>query len=107
MRRVTARRGIVAATTLALLLTATVVAPAGATERASSKKGPSITVESFGVVQSDTPGHPEEGNEVDIYTLTNKNGMKVKILTYGGILQSIEVPSRKGRLTNVTIGFNN
>jgi aldose 1-epimerase len=107
MRRVIARRGVVAATTLVLLLTAFVVAPAGASERAASKSGPSISVESFGTVASDTPGHPEEGNEVFIYTLTNKNGMRVKILTYGGILQSIEVPGRKGRLTNVTLGFNN
>ena len=33
--------------------------------------------------------------------------MKVNILTYGGILQSIEIPGRRGRLANVTLGFNN
>jgi aldose 1-epimerase len=33
--------------------------------------------------------------------------MEVKILTYGGILQSIKIPDRRGRLANVTLGFNN
>jgi galactose mutarotase-like enzyme len=33
--------------------------------------------------------------------------MEVKILTYGGILQSIRVPDRHGRLANVTLGFDN
>src|SRR5262245_12489687 len=46
------------------------------------------------------------GENVDIYTLTN-NGIRVKILTYGGILQSIEMPDRHGRTANVSLGFNN
>jgi aldose 1-epimerase len=33
--------------------------------------------------------------------------MRVRILTYGGILQTIEVPDRRGRLGNVTLGFDN
>jgi aldose 1-epimerase len=106
MRRVIERRGIFASTTLVVVLTAVLVAPAVATEQgATGKHEASITSQSFGVVDSD--GHPEDGNEVDIYTLTNRRGMKVNILTYGGILQSIEVPGRKGKLTNVTLGFNN
>jgi aldose 1-epimerase len=33
--------------------------------------------------------------------------MRVRIITYGGILQTIEVPDRRGRLANVTLGFDN
>jgi aldose 1-epimerase len=44
---------------------------------------------------------------VDLYTLDNGEGMEVKIITYGGIIQSIEVPDRRGRTANVTLGFDN
>src|SRR5205823_6460445 len=30
-----------------------------------------------------------DGRQVDIYTLTNANGMKVKVMTYGATVQSI------------------
>ncbi|MET8153194.1 aldose epimerase family protein [Actinoplanes sp. NPDC049668] len=46
------------------------------------------------------------GEAVDRYTLT-ANGMRVRILTYGGILQTIETPDRRGRLANVALGFDN
>jgi len=39
------------------------------------------------------------------YTLRNCTGMRVAILTYGGIVQSIMVPSRSGRPTDVVLGF--
>jgi len=57
-----------------------------------------ITRESWGT----TAG----GVAVDRYTLTD-NGMRVRILTYGGILQTIEVPDNHGRRANVALGFNN
>lgn len=44
---------------------------------------------------------------VDVYALTNANGMEVKILTYGGIVQAIDVPDRHGRMANVVLGFAN
>lgn len=56
----------------------------------------SITRESWG----STP----EG-AVDRYTLTNARGMRVRIITYGGIIQSIEVPDRNGEMANVALGF--
>jgi aldose 1-epimerase len=39
------------------------------------------------------------------YTLTNCTGTQVKILTYGGIVQSIDTPSRHGREADVVLGF--
>jgi aldose 1-epimerase len=45
------------------------------------------------------------GQAVDLYTLHNSNGMIVKITNYGGVVQSIWVPDRTGRLKNVALGF--
>ena len=39
------------------------------------------------------------------YTLSNCRGVTAKILTYGGIVQSINVPSRSGREADVVLGF--
>ncbi|WP_166352860.1 aldose epimerase family protein [Phytoactinopolyspora limicola] len=55
----------------------------------------------------DTFGTLPDGTNIDIYTMENEAGMRIRVLTYGGILQSAEVPDRDGRLDNVTLGFDN
>jgi aldose 1-epimerase len=45
--------------------------------------------------------------EVERYTLVSDRGSVVRILTYGGIVQSIEVPDRHGERANVALGFDN
>ncbi len=77
----------------------------GVSAASSGHNRASITKEPFGVVNN--PASPSNGLAVDLYTLDNGRGMEVKILTYGGILQSIKVPDRRGRVANVTLGFNN
>jgi aldose 1-epimerase len=47
------------------------------------------------------------GQAVDRYTLRNCRQMEVKVLTYGGIFQSIVVPGKGNKLANVTLGFDN
>ena len=52
-------------------------------------------------------GKLADGTAVDQYTLANKRGMTVKIITYGGIVTEIDTPDRKGKLANVALGFDN
>ena len=47
------------------------------------------------------------GEEVELYTLISSTGIKVKIMTYGGAIVSIETPDKKGTLEDVTLGFDN
>ncbi len=101
------RRRAAVGVLLAIGLTSVMAGSVGGQSSAARPKEPTITKAPFGTVHSDVPGHPEEGAAVDLYTLTNGKGMEVKIMTYGGIIQSINVPDKRGRLANVTLGFNN
>ncbi len=47
-----------------------------------------------------------EGKDVDLYTLSNDNGMAVRITTYGGIITHLMVPDREGRGRDVVLGFD-
>ena len=58
-------------------------------------------------IQKEVFGTLSTGEQVDLYTLTGNTGMKVKIMTYGGAIVSLEVPNSDGTLTDVTLGFDN
>ena len=51
-------------------------------------------------------GKLADGTEVYRYTLKNKNGMKVKILSYGGTIAQIKVPDRNGAFSDVVGGYD-
>ncbi|NLB79445.1 MAG: galactose mutarotase [Clostridiaceae bacterium] len=51
-------------------------------------------------------GNLPDGTGVNLYTLTNKNGLKAEILNYGGIVVSLYVPDKDGNLADVVLGYN-
>jgi len=51
-------------------------------------------------------GRSGDGKAVDIYTLTNNQGMTARITNFGGILVSLLVPDKQGRIADVVLGFD-
>lgn len=51
-------------------------------------------------------GSTTDGVPVQLYTLSNRNGMTVKITNYGGIITELHVADRAGRLDDITHGFD-
>lgn len=58
-------------------------------------------------MQKQTFGKTEDGQQVDLYTLTNKNGVEVAITNYGGTVVSWKVPDRNGHIADVVLGYDN
>ena len=57
-------------------------------------------------IQKESFGKLPDGTEIDIYTLTNKNGLKARIMTYGATVVSLEVPDRNGRIGDIVLGYD-
>jgi aldose 1-epimerase len=99
MRTILSKRRLVPAAIVSLVVVAvTATAALSAVTAPAANCSPSFTKEPFGSTG---------GQAVDRYTLKNCNKMEVKVLTYGGIFQSIVVPGKGNKLANVTLGFDN
>ena len=51
-------------------------------------------------------GTTRGGVPVYEYTLSNGSGIVVKLITFGGIISSVQVPDRDGSAKNVALGFD-
>jgi aldose 1-epimerase len=51
-------------------------------------------------------GKTPDGQPVEIYALQNSQGAEARIITYGGIVQSLSVPDKNGKLADVVLGFD-
>jgi aldose 1-epimerase len=59
-----------------------------------------------GIVHKARFGKMPDGTPVEIYTLRNSRGMEARILTYGGIVQSLQLPDKNGKFADVVLGFD-
>ncbi len=51
-------------------------------------------------------GTSTDGIPVQLFTLRNVNGVEAKISTYGGILVSLKVPDKNGKMGDVVLGYD-
>ncbi|MFH8972482.1 aldose epimerase family protein [Streptomyces sp. NPDC017890] len=86
------RRTVIASATAAGIAAATV----GGTAHATGGRKP--VKELFGKLA--------DGTKVYLWSLEN-GGTRMKVLSYGGVVQSLEIPDRRGRYENVSLGFDN
>ncbi len=83
----------------ALLSLAFILSAAGCCPKYASDATAAIKKAPFGTTQ--------DGQKVDLYTLTNANGLIAKITNYGGTVTELWVPDRNGRLGDIVLGFDN
>ncbi len=60
-----------------------------------------------GIVHKKPFGKTANGAPVEIYTLCNSLGMEATIMTYGGIVTSLKVPDKNGKIGDVVLGYDN
>src|SRR5262245_43278626 len=56
-------------------------------------------------VESKPFGKTKDGQEVNVFTLTNSRGVKVRMIDYGATVISVETPDKAGKTANITLGF--
>ncbi|WP_434981584.1 aldose epimerase family protein [Daejeonia sp. YH14] len=66
---------------------------------------PGNSSENMKNIQISDYGVTSKGDSIRKYTLTNKNGMKVEIINYGGIVTSLTAPDKNGKYEDVVLGY--
>lgn len=55
---------------------------------------------------SSIPFGQTDGKPVMLYTLRNAKGAEARIMNYGGIVQSLQMPDRTGKLGDIVLGYD-
>jgi aldose 1-epimerase len=63
----------------------------------TSPAGPVVKRAAYGTV---------DGRAIEQFTLSNKHGVEVRAINYGGIITSIKTPDRAGALADIVLGFD-
>jgi aldose 1-epimerase len=90
-----------------IILTVTAVIVFGcAKKKVDTTQKPAVKEKNEMSIAKESFGHTPDGKEITLYTLTNPNGIKAKIMNYGATLVSLETPDRNGDLADITLGFD-
>lgn len=66
-----------------------------------SPSSTAVTQEVFGTTETSNGSQP-----VTKFTLVNRHGVKVQLITYGATITNIVVPDKDGHLQDVALGFD-
>ena len=91
----TSRAGIAMAACAALGLVC--VTTMASTQATPSGKAARVEKAKYGVTK--------DGAAVDVYSMTNANGMIARVITFGALLTELHVPDRNGAMADVVLGF--
>ena len=84
----------------------TLIASTGSCASVSGSKAPSTAAKvHLESIQQRAWGEVD-GKPITLFTLTNQNGLVVKIATYGGIITELHVPDRAGVNSDIVLGFD-
>lgn len=73
-------------------------APGSAAGQVAAPAKTTVTRAAFGALP--------DGTAIESFTLTNASGASVTAVTYGGVIVSIRVPDRNGKLDDVVLGYD-
>ena len=76
------------------------------TQACATKETSEVKTELKTDVKKQAYGKTPEGAEVELYTLTNANGMQAGIINYGGTVVSLTAPDRNGKYADVVLGMD-
>lgn len=51
-------------------------------------------------------GTTQDGKEIYLYSLKNKNGMKAEVMNFGAILVNLFVPDKNGKVEDIVLGYD-
>ena len=51
-------------------------------------------------------GTTPQGETVELFTMTNANGIEIRAISFGGIVISLKTPDRRGTLGDIVLGFD-
>jgi aldose 1-epimerase len=78
----------------------------GAAATSLSAAQSKVQKRSFGRTNPRANSKTRAGEAVDLFTITNTNGLEASITNFGGIVVSMKTPDRNGRMTDVVLGFD-
>jgi aldose 1-epimerase len=59
-----------------------------------------------GTIKKESFGKTTGGEQIELYSLSNKKGMEVSITNFGATVVTLKVPDRAGKATDIVLGYD-